>query len=67
MFRRLRAWWTTQSARYRSPEYVAAMDVLTPGYAARVATENADVADRRRREEQWFESLVELQQAGRID
>jgi hypothetical protein len=67
MFRRLRAWWTTQSVRYRSPEYHAAMEVLTPGYSARVAKKNADAANRRRREEAWLAALVSLQEAGRIE
>ena len=67
VFRRLRAWWSTQSAPYRSPAYNAAMEALEPGYGARLASENADAEQRRRREDAWFESLVALQQAGRIE
>jgi hypothetical protein len=67
MFRRLRAWWASQKCPYRSPEYNAAMDVLEPGYLARMAEEDARYEQRNRRERDWFDSLVALQQAGRVD
>ena len=66
MFRRIRAWWATQKHPYGSPAYNAAMEVLEPGYLNRLAEENARVDVRRQREAAWFESLVALQQAGRI-
>jgi hypothetical protein len=43
------------------------MEILEPGHIARVATQNADAADRRRQEEVWFQALVKLQEAGRVD
>src|SRR5688500_17636510 len=67
MLRRLRAWWATQKHPYRSPAYHAAMEALEPGYLDRLAAENARVDERRRREAAWFESVVSLQQAGRIE
>jgi hypothetical protein len=43
------------------------MEVLEPGYLDRLAREKARVDERREREAAWFDSLVALQQAGRIE
>lgn len=67
MFRRLRAWWEREKHPYGSPGYNAASEILEPGYQAQLAQQKARAADRHQQEAAWFASLVELQNAGRVD
>jgi hypothetical protein len=67
MFQRLRDWWTLHSASAFSPEYAQAMERRMPGYLAIQASAKRDAEDRHRREAIWWESVVAMQEAGRIE
>jgi len=67
MFQRLRDWWTLHSASAHSPEYDQAMERRMPGFLAIQAAQRRDAEDRRRREEAWWQSVVAMQAAGRMD
>lgn len=67
MFQRLRDWWTLHSAPANSPEYDQAMERRLPGFLTIQAGQRRDAADRWRREEVWWQSVVTMQAAGRVD
>jgi len=67
MFQRLRDWWILHSASAFSPEYAQAMERRMPGYLAIQASAKRDAEDRHRREAVWWESVVAMQEAGRVE
>src|SRR3954465_7453257 len=67
MLQRLRDWWTLQTISAFSPKYDAAMERRMPGFQAIRRQQAADAAERHRREQAWWRSVVALQEAGRID
>src|SRR4051794_28229086 len=67
MLRWLRDWWTLQSKSAQSPEYDDAMERRMPGFKAIQRQQATDAAERHRREEAWWQSVVALQEAGRIE
>lgn len=67
MFQWLRDWWTLHTCSAFSSEYEAAMERRMPGFGAMQNKFANDATDRRRREEQWWRSVVALQEAGEIE
>jgi hypothetical protein len=67
MFQRMRDWWTLQTKPEDSPQYEAVIERRSPGSTA------ARREARRRREEAWerervwWESVVAMQEAGRVE
>ena len=66
MFQRLRDWWTLHSKSAHSPEYDAAMERRMPGFRAIQRQQAADAAERHRQQEAWWQSVVAIQESGRI-
>jgi hypothetical protein len=67
MFQWLRDWWTLKSKSAFSPEYEAAMERRMPGFGATQKKFATSAKQRRRLEEQWWPSVVALQEAGEIE
>jgi hypothetical protein len=67
MFQWLRDWWTLNSKSAFSPEYEAAMERRMPGFGARQKKLAEDTKARRRLDEQWWQSVCALQEAGEIE
>jgi hypothetical protein len=67
MLQWLRDWWTLKSRSAFSPEYEAAMERRVPGFGAIQKGFANSAKARRRLEEQWWQSVVALQEAGELE